>query len=81
MPAGSEDVVIAKPGGLIVMDNAVVADTDALSVTFRLKLLDPAALGVPDIVPPVRLNPDGSDPLAIDHVYGGVPPEAASACE
>ena len=67
MPDGSEDVVITKPGGLIVMDNAVVADTDALSVTFTLKLLDPAVVGVPEIVPPARLNPDGSDPLASDH--------------
>ena len=70
-----------KPGGLIVSESVAVTDTEALSVTLMLKLLDPAALGVPDIVPPVRLNPDGSDPLAIDHVYGGVPPEAASACE
>ena len=38
--------------------------------------------GVPDIVPPAdRVNPAGSDPLATDHVYGGDPPEAASACE
>jgi len=70
------------PGGLIVSDRAAVADTDALSVARTVKLLDPAALGVPDIVPPAeRLNPAGSDPLATDHEYGGDPPEATSACE
>src|SRR5580700_1972333 len=82
MPAGSDDVVIAKAGGLIASDSAAVAVADALSVTFTVKLLDPAVPGVPDMVPPAaRLNPAGSDPLATDHVYGGVPPEAASACE
>ena len=35
----------------------------ALSVTFTVKLLDPAVPGVPEIVPPAaRLNPAGSDP-------------------
>ena len=28
-----------------------------------------------------RLNPAGSDPLDTDHVYGGDPPAALSACE
>ena len=68
-------------GGLIVNDNGAVADCDALSVTFRLKLLDPAAVGVPDIFPAATLSPAGSDPLAIDHVYGGVPPLALSVWE
>ena len=59
-----------------------MAEADALSVTRTVKLLDPAVPGVPDIVPPAaRLSPAGSDPLATDHVYGGVPPEAPSACE
>jgi len=49
-------------------DSAAVADTEALSVTFNVKLLDPALSGVPEIVPPAeRLNPEGSDPLATDH--------------
>ena len=67
----------------MVRDNALVADADALSVTCTVKLLDPAVSGVPDIVPPAaaRLSPDGSVPLATNHVYGGVPPEAPSACE
>jgi len=68
VPEGSDDVVIPKAGGLIVSDNATVAEAAALSVTRTVKLLDPAAPGVPDIVPPVaRLNPAGSDPMATDH--------------
>ena len=67
---------------MIVSDNAFVVLPTALSVTFTVKLLDPAVPGVPDIVPPAaRLNPAGSDPLATDHEYGGDPPEAPSACE
>jgi hypothetical protein len=68
VPAGNEDVVMPKAGGLIVRDSAAVTDTDALSVSFTVKLLGPAPPGVPDIVPPAeRLNPDGNDPLATDH--------------
>jgi len=71
-----------KAGGLIVTDSGAVADTDALSVTFTVKLAEPADAGVPEMVPLAdRLKPDGSDPPANDHVYGGVPPEAPSACE
>ena len=82
MPAGSDDVVILKAGGLMVSESGAVAETDALSVTRTIKLLDPAVPGVPDIVPPAaRLSPAGSVPLATDHAYGGVPPEAPSACE
>jgi hypothetical protein len=82
VPAGSDDVVIPRAGGLIASESAAVAETDALSVTRTVKLLDPAVPGVPDIVPPAaRLSPAGNDPLATDHVYGGVPPEAPSACE
>jgi len=67
VPAGSDDVVIAKGAGLMVSDNALVADADALSVTCTVKLLDPAVSGVPDRVPPAdRLSPDGSVPLATD---------------
>jgi hypothetical protein len=57
-------------------------ETDALSVTFTVKLLDPAVPGVPEIVPPAdRFNPAGNVPPDTIHEYGGVPPAAASACE
>jgi len=41
---------------------------------------DPAAVGVPEIVPDDGDNerPVGSCPLNTDHVYGEVPPEACS---
>ena len=68
VPAGNEEVVIVKAGALIINDKAAVADPVALSVTLTVKLDDPTAVGVPDIVPPERLNPAGSDPLATDHV-------------
>ena len=69
MPAGSDDVVIPKAGGLMVSDSTAVADADALSVTRTVKPLDPALPGVPEMVPPAaRLNPAGSDPPATDHV-------------
>ena len=68
MPAGSDDVVIAKVGGLTVSESTAVAVAEALSVTFTVKLLDPAVAGVPDIVPPAeRLRPAGRDPLDTDH--------------
>ena len=77
-----EEVVIPKPGGLIATDKAMVAEPDAPSVTFTVNALDPVVLGVPDSMPSAeRLRPAGSDPVATDHEYGGVPPEAAKACE
>ena len=68
MPAGSDVVVIPNAGGLILSKSGAVAETDALSVTHTVKLLDPAVPGVPDIVPPdARVSPAGSAPLATDH--------------
>jgi hypothetical protein len=53
---------------LIGSDSGAVADADALSVTFTVKLAGPAVEGVPDIVPSAaRFNPAGSDPLATAH--------------
>ena len=69
MPAGSGDAVIAKGGGLIVSDNAAVVDAEALSVSFTVKLLDPAVVGVPVIVPPaVSVSPAGNVPTVTVHV-------------
>ena len=81
MPAGNEDVVIINAGALTRIDRAALVEPDPLSVTLTVKLEGPAAAGVPEIVPPERLSPAGSDPLATDQVYGGVPPVALSACE
>ena len=49
------------------------------SLTWTVKLLVPEVVGVPEIVPPVeRVNPAGRVPDTTDHLYGGVPPVAAS---
>ena len=58
-----------------------VADCEAPSVARTVKVLDPAAVGVPEMVAAVRVSPAGKVPLAIAQVYGGTPPEASSACE
>jgi hypothetical protein len=82
VPAGREDVVILRAGGLIVSDSAAVAEPEALSVTFTVMLADPAAVGLPEIVPPAdKFSPAGSVPLASDQEYGSDPPEALSVCE
>jgi len=81
VPAGKEEVVMPNPGGLITSDRGALVDTDALSVTLIVRLEVPAAVGVPEIVLPERLSPAGSDPVAMDQVYGGDPPVAFSGCE
>jgi hypothetical protein len=69
VPAGSDEVVTVKAGGLIVRESAAVAEADALSVALTVTFAVPAAVGVPDIVPPAaRVSPAGSDPLDTDHV-------------
>ena len=81
MPVGSDDVVMPNASGLIISDRALVTLRLALSVTRTVKLLDPAVPGVPNIVPPARINPEGSDPADSTQEYGGAPPEAESNCE
>src|SRR5262249_26992189 len=50
----------------------------APAVTWTVKLVVPIVVGVPEMMPAVgeRASPMGSVPLAIDQVYGGVPPMA-----
>jgi len=81
MPAGNEEVLMFNAGALIVSDNVVLADTDALSVSLTVKLEDPGAVGVPEMVPAARLSPAGSAPPVIVQVYGGVPPFPLSDSE
>src|SRR5262245_33456827 len=51
--------------------------------TRYVRFVVPVAGGVPEITPVLAasVSPAGSAPLAIDHVYGGVPPVAASVAE
>jgi hypothetical protein len=55
-------------GGLMLIERADVTDAVPLSFTLMVKLEDPEAVGVPEIVLPERLSPAGSDPLATDQV-------------
>ena len=80
-PLGNDDVVTVSAGGFITKVSDPVAVLDPVSVARTLKVLDPAVVGVPEMVPPVSVSPAGNVPLASDQVYGGVPPDAASACE
>ena len=60
---------------------AVCAPVEPESVTCTVKLVWLSVVGVPEIVPSAdRVKPSGSAPEAIDHAYGGVPPEAARLC-
>jgi len=54
---------------------------ESLTVTWNVK--EPAAVGVPEIVPEeARVNPPGKLLPGVNRqVYGGVPPVAARACE
>jgi len=61
-------VVTLNPGPLMIKDTRALADTEALSVTLTVTLDGPGVVGVPEMVPPERLNPAGSDPLAKDQV-------------
>jgi hypothetical protein len=52
------------------------------SFTCTVKLLDPVAVGVPEIAPAAdRVSPAGSDPALTDHEFPPAPPDAARACE
>jgi hypothetical protein len=82
VPAGKDEVVTDKAGGLTVKESAAVVEAEVLSVTLTVKPADPAAPGVPDMAPAAeRVSPAGRDPEASDHEYGGEPPEAPSACK
>ena len=69
MPPGSDDVVTVSEGAVIATVSEAVADWEALSVARTVKVLDPATVGVPEMLPAVEsVNPAGSVPLASDHV-------------
>jgi hypothetical protein len=83
-PEGSDDdVVIASTGGATtsdrVTDLAVCCGLDE-SVTEKVKLLVPIAVGVPEITPvdAAKLSPAGRVPEASVQVYGLMPPVAFS---
>jgi hypothetical protein len=74
--------VICISGGRILIEPVKVVWLPNESETRRENAKLPATNGVPEIVPPVEtVSPPGRDPPAVNHEYGGVPPDAASACE
>ena len=83
MPAGSGDVlVMAKPGGLIVSPNPLLAIIPPPSLTCAVKLKVPELVGVPLNTPLLlKVNPPGKVPALTVQLYGSVPPEAVSVCE
>jgi len=66
VPAASEVVVTCNCEGLTVMESGFVAVVPELSLTWTVKLLAPAVVGVPEIVFPLILNPAGSVPVLTD---------------
>jgi hypothetical protein len=73
-------VVVTLGKGLTVMPRALVFVAPLSSVTWTVKLLVPAVVGVPEITPVagLRLSPAGRLPTVIAHAYGVLPPAAAS---
>ena len=64
------------------MMNGCVTAAEVLSVTLAVKLKVPAIAGVPEMTPELaRLNPDGTVPLMVLQVKGGLSPVAVSAAE
>ena len=74
------DSAIPPAPEFTMMLSACVAVCALLSVAFTVKLLVPAAVGVPEITPVLAASdmPVGSVPETTDQVYGVVPPLAAS---
>jgi hypothetical protein len=79
---GSGLPLMDNAAGLTAIDRPAVVVRAPLSVTLTVKLDDPAAVGVPDIVPaPDNVRPAGKAPAEMVHVYGVVPPAALSPAE
>src|SRR3972149_5178524 len=75
------DAVVIERAEYIVMEKTWVAVAPLLSVTCTVKLLVPAAVGVPLIAPVelLRESPAGSVPTVILQLYGVLPPGADNA--
>ena len=67
----------------MTLDSGRLAVPDALSVTVTVKLNVPGVVGEPVSAPVAAFSvtPGGNAPVVTDHVYGGVPPLAASVPE
>ena len=67
------------PGKLMVRERPFTDIAFAESVTCAVKLKVPGVVGVPVMRPveDISVRFGGSEPVPIDHVYGGLPPAAA----
>lgn len=81
VPLGNEVVVMTR--GCTDAAMATVNDFESdncgedESTTFRVKVKDPTAVGVPERMPPLlKVSPVGNDPERTLHEYGVLPPEA-----
>jgi hypothetical protein len=80
-PFGIDMGEVIEGAPTIVPLNVCDAVWPAVSVSFIVKLNEPAVVGVPEIVMglpvvPLRDVPFGNVPEEMDHVYGDTPPEA-----
>ncbi len=72
---------VSVPAAMTVKLYICVADAVEESVARAEKAAVPAPDGIPAIVPEAeRVSPAGRAPEAIDHEYGGLPPDPASVC-
>jgi hypothetical protein len=71
--------LMVSVGSATIKLSCWVAVVLAASVTRTVNWEFPTEVGVPVIVPelPSNVRPDGREPAANDHEYGGVPPETA----
>jgi hypothetical protein len=81
---GGGDAITASEAEVSVRANCCweVPPQGELSWTPTQKVNVPAAVGVPEIAPPLdRVRPSGSGPATKYHLYGAVPPVAVRTCE
>lgn len=87
VPPGSVAPVVIVSGGpaaaATASVNALLPDVPFVSTACTVNVKLPAVVGVPLRDPLEGSNemPPGKTPVVTDHVYGGLPPDAAKACE
>jgi hypothetical protein len=82
MPTGSVVVVILRRAETVIV-SCRAAECALLSITLTVKVLELAAVGVPEMTPVLdaKDSPGGTDPDVTDQLYGAIPPLADSVAE
>jgi hypothetical protein len=79
VPFGREAGVVNDSPCPTERENAFCAVNPDESLAVAVNWNVPLDVGVPEITPPpLKFNPAGREPDVMLHVYGGVPPVAAS---